>query len=54
VELEVIRGAYIVLIQEGYVEESLTRKIKIMALVDSRSYMLAINENPETTGFKES
>jgi len=47
-EIELIRGADIVLFQEGYIQEHQIRRVKVTALVDTGSYMLAINETVKT------
>lgn len=47
-EIELIRGADIVLSQEGYIQENQIKRVKVKALVDSGSYMLAINETVKT------
>lgn len=47
-EIELIRGADIVLFQEGYIQENQIKRVKVKALVDSGSYMLAINQTVKT------
>ena len=47
-DIELIRGADIVLFQEGYIQENQIKRVKVKALVDSGSYMLAINETVKT------
>ena len=47
-DIELIRGVDIVLFQEGYIQENQIRRVKVTALVDTGSYMLAINETVKT------
>lgn len=42
--IEILRGADVVLYREGYIKENKIRKVKVKALVDSGAYMFAINE----------
>ena len=44
-DMELIRGADLVLWQEGYLAQDKIKKIKVKMLVDTGAYMLAINEN---------
>lgn len=44
-EIELVRGADVVLYQEGYITKEQIKKMTVTALVDSGAYMLAINEN---------
>jgi clan AA aspartic protease len=43
-EIELTRGADLILVEEGYVEFDRVRRMKILALVDSGSSMMAITE----------
>jgi len=47
-EIELIRGADIVLSQEGQLPADRIRRLKVNALVDSGAYMLAINQQIKT------
>jgi len=47
-DIELIRGADLVLFREGYLEEDKIRSMKVTALVDSGAYMLAINQQIKT------
>jgi clan AA aspartic protease len=47
-DIELIRGADLVLFREGYLEEEQIRRMKVSALVDSGAYMLAINQQIKT------
>jgi clan AA aspartic protease len=47
-DIELIRGADLVLFREGYLEEDQIRRMKVSALVDSGAYMLAINQQIKT------
>lgn len=47
-EIELIRGADIVLYQEGQLPADRIRRLKVNALVDSGAYMLAINQQIKT------
>ena len=47
-DIELIRGADLVLFREGYIEEGQIRRMKVTALVDSGAYMLAINHQIKT------
>ncbi len=47
-DIELIRGADLVLFREGYLEEDKIRRMKVTALVDSGAYMLAINQQIKT------
>ncbi|MBO1347513.1 MAG: retroviral-like aspartic protease family protein [Hormoscilla sp. GUM202] len=47
-EIELIRGADIVLFQEGQLPADQIRRLKVNALVDSGAYMLAINQQIKT------
>ncbi len=44
-EIELVRGADVVLYQEGIIKKEQIKKMTVTALVDSGAYMLAINEN---------
>lgn len=44
-EIELINGDDLALARKHYIGEDEIKRMKIMALVDSGSYMLAINEN---------
>lgn len=44
-EIDLIRGADIVLEQEGYLDKEKIRKMTVNVLVDSGAYMLAINDH---------
>ena len=43
-EIELISGDDLVLVRRGYLQEENVKKMTVTALVDSGSYMLAINE----------
>lgn len=43
-EIELISGEDLVLSRRGYISEDQIKRVKVNALVDSGSYMLAINE----------
>lgn len=47
-DIELIRGADLVLFREGYLAEDKIRHMKVTALVDSGAYMLAINHQIKT------
>jgi len=47
-EIELIRGADIVLWQEGQLPADRIRRLKVNALVDTGAYMLAINQRIKT------
>lgn len=47
-EIELIRGADIVLCQEGQLPADKIRRLKVNALVDTGAYMLAINQQIKT------
>lgn len=44
-EIELVRGADVVLHQEGIIKIEQIKKMTVTALVDSGAYMLAINKN---------
>ena len=44
-EIELLRGADLVLVEEGYLEKDKIRRMNINLLVDSGAYMLALNEH---------
>ena len=43
--IELIRGADLVLCREGYLKEDQIKRLSVKALVDSGAYMLAINQS---------
>lgn len=43
--IEIVRGDDLALFREGYIKKADIRSVKVRAIVDSGSYMLAINEN---------
>jgi clan AA aspartic protease len=47
-EVELTRGADLVLAQEGYLEEDQIRRMKVLALVDSGASMMAVTESIKT------
>ena len=44
VQVELVRGADLVLVQEGYLQPEQVRRLKVPMLVDTGAYMLCINE----------
>jgi len=44
-EIEIVRGADLVLVEEGIITPEKIRKMVVKAMVDSGAYMLALNEN---------
>jgi clan AA aspartic protease len=47
-EVELTRGADLVLAQEGYLEADQIRRMKVLALVDSGASMMAVTESIKT------
>jgi clan AA aspartic protease len=47
-EVELTRGADLILAQEGYLEEDQIRRMKVLALVDSGASMMAVTESIKT------
>jgi clan AA aspartic protease len=47
-EVELTRGADLVLAQEGYLAEDQIRRMKVLALVDSGASMMAVTESIKT------
>ncbi|MBF0351788.1 MAG: clan AA aspartic protease [SAR324 cluster bacterium] len=47
-DIEIVRGADLVLVEEGLLSPKKVRKMKVKALVDSGAYMLALNEDIRT------
>jgi clan AA aspartic protease len=47
-EVELTRGADLVLAQEGYLEEDQIRRMKVLALVDGGASMMAVTESIKT------
>jgi clan AA aspartic protease len=44
-KIEIIRADDLALFREGYIKKTDIRRVKVQAIVDSGSYMMAINEN---------
>ena len=45
VKIEIVRAGDITAFQDGFIKKSDIRSMKVRAIVDSGSYMMAINEN---------
>jgi hypothetical protein len=51
VKIEIIRAGDLTAFQDGFIKKSNIRSMKVRAIVDSGSYIMAINEHPMPSVF---